>query len=155
MPYQVIYSSESATPMQMDDLEDILEAARESNAEVGITGALVYVDGFFLQVLEGEAEDLQELMGRISKDVRHEAVTVLKQGEIPAALFSDWTMAYVGATAEQVAKWAGLSGTSAVPSILAGIHSDPMRVTQLTEHILSVVAAGSDQEPSAKTESAA
>jgi hypothetical protein len=127
--------------MQTDDLEEILEGARESNAEVGITGALVYVDGFFLQVLEGEAEDVQELMGRISKDVRHESVTVLKRGEIPAALFNDWTMAYIGATAEQVAKWAGFSGTTAVPSILAGIHSDPSRATQLTEHILAVLAA--------------
>jgi len=133
----------------MDELEDILESARESNAEVGITGALVYFDGVFLQVLEGEAEDVQELMGRISKDLRHEAVTVLKREEVPAALFSDWTMAYVGATAEQVAKWAGLSETSSVPSILTGIQSDPLRATKLTEHILGILAAEAGEKPSA------
>lgn len=142
MPYQVIYSSESATPMQMDDLEDILEGARESNAEVGITGALVYVDGFFLQVLEGDAEEVRQLMGRIARDLRHESVTVLKQGEIPAALFSDWNMAYVSATAEQVAQWAGLSLTAATPDIVADLNSDPMRVTQVTEHILRVLVEG-------------
>ena len=155
MPYQIIYSSKSATPMQMDDLEDILESARESNAEVGISGALVYADGIFLQVLEGKAEDVQELMGRISKDVRHESVTVLKRGEVPAALFNEWTMAYVGATAEQVAKWAGFSGTTGVPSVLTGIHGDPMRATQLTEHILAVLAAESRNEPSVVKMSAA
>jgi hypothetical protein len=151
MPYQVIYSSESATPMQMDDLEDILEGARESNAEVGITGALVYVDGFFLQVLEGDAEEVRQLMGRIARDLRHESVTVLKQGEIPAALFSDWSMAYVSATAEQVAQWAGLSLTTATPDIVADLNSDPMRVTQVTEHILRVLAdePGESETPGA------
>ena len=148
MPYQVIYSSESASPMQMDDLEGILESARESNAKAGITGALVYVDGFFLQILEGEAKAVETLMARITKDVRHETVTVLKQGEITASVFSDWRMAYVSATAEQVAKWAGLSGTSAVHDILADMHSDPMRVTQVAEGILSILAAAQDATPS-------
>jgi len=154
MPYRVIYSSESATPMQTDELEDILEGARESNAEVGITGALVYVDGYFLQVLEGEAEDVQELMERIEKDVRHEAVTVLKRGEEPAALFNEWTMAYVSATAEQVAEWAGLGGTTSVPGILAGIQGDPLRVTQLTDHIVQVLASESGKKPKVENSAA-
>jgi hypothetical protein len=147
MLYQIIYSSESATPMQMDDLEDILESARESNAEAGITGALVYVDGFFLQILEGEARAVQELMTRISKDVRHETVTVLQQGEIPTTVFTDWKMAYVSATAEQVAQWAGLSGTAAVPDILADMQSNPLKVTQVAESILAVLAVAPDASP--------
>jgi Sensors of blue-light using FAD len=148
MPYQVIYSSESATPMQTDDLEDILESARESNAEAGITGALIYVDGFFLQILEGEAKPVLDLMARITKDVRHEAVTVLKQGEVAAAGFADWKMAYVSATARQVAEWAGLSGTTAVPDILADMHRSPSRVTQVAERILSVLAEEPDSSRS-------
>ena len=148
MPYQVIYSSESATPMQMDDLEDILESARERNAKAGITGALVYVDGFFLQILEGEAKAVETLMARITKDVRHETVSVLKQGEIEAPVFSDWRMAYVSATAEQVAMWAGLNGTTAVHDILADMHSNPMHVMQVAEGILSILAAAPDATPS-------
>jgi Sensors of blue-light using FAD len=140
MPYQIIYTSAATTPMQMDDLEDILESARESNAEVGISGALVYVDGFFLQILEGDVEALLDLMGRISKDVRHETVTVLRQGEISTAVFSDWKMAYVSATAEEVARWAGLSGTTAVPDILADIHRDEMKATLVAKQILRVLA---------------
>jgi hypothetical protein len=144
MPYQVIYSSESSTPMQSDDLEDILENARESNLEAGITGALVYIDGFFLQILEGEAQALQALMARITKDVRHEAVTVLKQGEIAASLFSDWSMAYLSATAEEVARWAGLSSTTAVSDVLTDMRRDPTRVMQVADSILSILAAEPD-----------
>ena len=97
MTYQIIYSSESATPMQTDDLEEILGQARRNNAENGITGALVYVDGVFLQILEGDSPTIQQLMAKIATDVRHETMTVLKAGEVSAPMFADWKMAYVSA----------------------------------------------------------
>jgi hypothetical protein len=147
MTYQIIYSSESATPMQTDDLEEILQHARGSNAAKGITGALIYVDGIFLQVLEGETGTVQELMARISKDLRHETVTVLKQGEVSCASFSDWKMAYVGATSAQVAKWAGLTGTTALPEVLTDMRQDPERASQLAQGILSVLRS----EPNVRT----
>ena len=126
--------------MQIEDLEEILEHARRNNSRSGITGALVYVDGVFLQILEGDTKVVQELMAKISRDVRHETVTVLKQGEIPAAIFPDWKMAYVSATSQQVAKWAGLSGTTAIPDILSDMRSDPFKATQVAQSILSVLA---------------
>ena len=136
--------------MRMNDLEDILEHARSNNAKKGITGALVYVDGVFLQILEGDTEVVKELMTKISRDVRHETVTVLKQGEIPAPTFSDWRMAYISATAEQVAKWAGLSGTTAVPDIMSGMRNDPLKATQVAQSILSVLANEADAGPRAE-----
>jgi Sensors of blue-light using FAD len=140
MTYQIIYSSESATPMQMEDLDEILEDARSSNASQGITGALVYVEGVFLQILEGERDVVEALMGKIARDVRHETVTVLREAEVPAAVFKDWKMAYVSATAEQVAKWAGLSGTADIPEILTDLRQDPHRATQVAQSILSLLA---------------
>jgi hypothetical protein len=143
MPHQLIYSSKSATPMQRDELEELLEQARNSNAGKGITGALVYVDGVFLQILEGELEAVKELMRKISKDFRHETVTVLKEGAIPSASFSEWEMAYVSATRKEVAEWAGLSGTIALPEIVAEMRQDPRRTTQLAKSILSVLLSNS------------
>jgi Sensors of blue-light using FAD len=52
--YQIIYSSEAATPMQTDDLQELLDRSRRSNAAKGITGALIYAEGSFLQILEGD-----------------------------------------------------------------------------------------------------
>ena len=141
MPYQMIYSSESATPMQMDELEEILEHARSSNAEKGITGALIYVDGVFLQILEGDMEAVQALMEKIAKDFRHETVTVLKQGAVDAAAFSDWDMAYVSATPQQVAEWAGLSGTTAIPEVLTDMRQDSHRASQVAESILAMLVS--------------
>ena len=153
MTYQIIYSSKSSTPMQSDDLEEILEQARRSNASKGITGALVYVDGVFLQIVEGEADVVQNLMGRISRDVRHETIAVLWEGQIPSAVFSDWNMAYVSATPQQVAIWAGLLGTTGTPDTLTHTptdtptdtlqdptQQDPLKAAQVAASILAVLA---------------
>lgn len=130
--------------MQTDDLESMLQQARANNAAAGVTGALIYVDGVFLQILEGEQATLRGLMARISKDVRHETVTVLKEGEVSRASFADWTMAYVGATAEQVARWAGLSATAAMPDTLNDLHNDAQRTAQLAGSILKALIPSAD-----------
>jgi hypothetical protein len=139
MTYQLIYSSESSTPMQMDELEEVLLQARVSNGSKGITGALVYVEGVFLQILEGEKDVVRQLMARIAQDVRHQTVTVLKECEADSASFSDWKMAYVSATADQVAQWAGLSGATDIPKILGDLRRDSQRTMQLASGILSVL----------------
>jgi hypothetical protein len=139
MIFQLIYSSVSSTPMQMDELEDILEHAQASNPDHGITGALVYADGFFLQILEGEREAVQDLMARIAKDLRHETIAVLQAAEVPQAAFADWKMAYVSATPAQVAQWAGLTASTQLPDVWVDLRQDPSKAAVLTQSILAVL----------------
>ncbi len=126
--------------MQLDALDELLESARNSNGLNGITGVLVYVEGVFLQILEGDKTCLLNLMDKISKDVRHETVTILRETDVPSAFFGDWKMAYVSASAEQVAAWAGLSRTADMPEILSDLHKDQHRATQIAQSILSLLA---------------
>lgn len=140
MPYRLIYSSVSSTPMQRDELDDLLEAAQGHNEVEGITGALVYVDGHFLQVLEGERATVEDLMRRIAKDLRHETVAVLQAGEVPAAAFPDWHMAYVSATAEQVSQWAGLGSTRRLPEVWDSLRHNAESTARVTEQILAILA---------------
>jgi Sensors of blue-light using FAD len=142
MKYQIIYCSVSSTPMQRDDLEDLLEQAQANNARGAITGALVYVNGFFLQILEGDQEALERLMKLIARDLRHERVKVLQEGEITTPTFADWRMAYVSATPEQVARWAGFSSSTRVPEVWEQVGQDRTRLTQLTNGILSALVPG-------------
>lgn len=148
MPYQVIYSSVSSTPLEIDDLEDILESAQIANASEGITGALVYVDGHFLQVLEGEQKSVEDLMRRIVKDLRHEAVDVLHAGEVAEATFRDWQMAYVSATPEQIAVWAGLPAQSPLPQVWHSIRQSPDKAARMRASILSALPPASVQKQS-------
>ena len=78
-------------------------------------------------------------MQTIAKDLRHENVVVLKSGDVEAAAFPDWSMAYVSATAEQVARWAGLPTTSRLPELWESIRQNPERATQVKKSILAVL----------------
>lgn len=140
MTYQLIYSSEATIPMQSDDLEALLEHARRKNASQGISGALIYSDGAFLQILEGERPTVAALMARIREDVRHEAVTVLREGDVPAATFSGWKMAYVSATRKQVATWAGIN-VEAGGDELVDAGEDRRRTARFVEDILALLAS--------------
>jgi Sensors of blue-light using FAD len=139
--YQIIYSSEAATPMQTDDLQELLDHARRSNAASGITGALVYAEGIFLQILEGDKGLLQDLMAKIRRDVRHESVFVLREGEVPAAIFGSWKMAFVSATPKQVAKWAGIGAANDTTESVSETAEEQNRTAQFAQDILSLLVA--------------
>jgi len=136
MTYQLIYSSQATKPLSMEDLERILVDARQGNEARNVTGALVYVDGAFLQLLEGEKETVLALLQSISRDSRHGAVNVLHQGEVEQPTFSNWRMAYLSVQPEQVAAWAGLGGTTSLEAILDDIHREPKRASRVMESIL-------------------
>ncbi|MBC7991269.1 MAG: BLUF domain-containing protein [Luteimonas sp.] len=144
--YQIVYSSEAATPMQAGDLEELLDHARRSNAAKGITGALVYAEGIFLQILEGDKVRVQDLMAKIQRDVRHGGVIILREGEVSAAIFGNWKMAYVGATPQQVAKWAGLSVANGTTESLSEAAEEQSRTAQFAQDILSLLVADDKTE---------
>jgi Sensors of blue-light using FAD len=140
MTYQIIYSSRATAPMSVDDLERILVDARAGNEKRNVTGALVYVDGVFLQVIEGDKEILLGLMRSIGDDSRHSSVKIFHQAEIERPMFANWRMAFVSATPGQMAIWAGLHGTASIESILDGIHNAPDGGSRMAETILRALA---------------
>ena len=141
MTYQIIYSSDSKMPMQSDDLEELLQRARHRNGIQGISGALIYTDGVFLQILEGERATVEALMADIRRDPRHTAVDVLREGEIPSAKFSSWKMAYVAATEEQLARWAGISVATENRGAMDDVGGDRDRTAQFVQDILALLSA--------------
>jgi hypothetical protein len=144
--YQIIYSSKAATPMQTDDLQELLDSARASNAAKGITGALIYAEGIFLQILEGDKVLLQELMAKIRRDLRHESVFVVRESEVAKAIFGSWKMAYVSATPKQVAKWAGVAAANEGTESLIEISEEENRTAQFAQDILSLLVADGTTE---------
>ncbi len=74
---------------------EILVESREFNAKHDITGCLIYFEGFFIQYLEGEAEEVLALFEKIKIDIRHRSVDLLSQGNIYSREFDTWSMAYL------------------------------------------------------------
>jgi hypothetical protein len=132
--------------MQTDDLQELLDHSRRKNAANGITGALIYAEGTFLQILEGDKFLLQDLMTKIRRDVRHESVFVLRESEVPKAMFSSWKMAYVSATPKQVAKWIGAGALDESAESLSEASEEQNRTTQFAQDILSLLVADDTTE---------
>jgi len=141
MPYQIMYSSQATQPMTVAGLEEILVDARTGNEKRNVTGALIYVDGVFFQILEGEEAIVRELMASIARDTRHRSVKVFHEAPVDARAFQSWRMAYLSTTAEQMSKWAGLSGTATIETLLADIARDPSRAPRILVNILQALAA--------------
>ena len=80
--------------MSDTDLVLLLRDSRDLNAESRITGMLLYKDGHFMQVLEGEEKDVMETFGRIELDHRHKSIDVVRSEYLQYRNFPDWTMGF-------------------------------------------------------------
>ena len=140
MPYRIMYSSEAAAGLATPELEGMLAESRIRNKAHGISGVLVFVDGAFLQILEGEKDDVLELMARIERDPRHHDIKVFSEGEVDDRAFSSWSMAYLSPSAADVAKWADLEGATTIADVLASIERRPGRLPGMVVNILKALA---------------
>lgn len=141
MLYQMIYSSQAASAMSVADLEQILVDARAGNEARNVTGVLIYVDGVFLQILEGDKDTVLGLVSSIAADTRHTTVKVFHEAAVEERTFGNWRMAYLDASADQVSAWLGLPGTATIDSILDDIDRNPDRVPRFASAILKALAA--------------
>lgn len=106
---QLVYASAATRQLSTEDLDEILDAARRNNGAAGITGMLLYHEGSFLQVLEGDPEVVDALFERIEGDPRHTDAMVLLRAEVEERGFERWRMGFYRATAEEVRKTPGMS----------------------------------------------
>lgn len=81
-----------------DEVETILAKARQANAACGVTGALLFTEGRFVQALEGERDQVQATFDRIALDPRHDEIDVLSSQFADHPRFKSWSMAFVGDT---------------------------------------------------------
>ena len=93
--YQVVYISAATVPFSDDDLAALLANARANNEKAGISGMLLYHDGSFIQVLEGEQAAVEAVYSRIEGDSRHSSATILLRGEVEERTFDAWSMGFL------------------------------------------------------------
>ena len=91
---QVVYSSAALAPFTETQLSELLVRARKNNERLGVSGMLLYHDGSFLQVLEGEGSILETLFAVIGCDKRHHRMVTLLKREVKERHFADWCMGF-------------------------------------------------------------
>jgi hypothetical protein len=105
--HHIIYLSRVSQKLSSEELVALLLKARRSNQSAGITGAMVYGEGQFMQVLEGDAAAVTALYERIVADPRHQAILKLADKPIAERTFMDWSMAFRELSPEQAAELEG------------------------------------------------
>jgi hypothetical protein len=105
-----VYCSAS-TRLDLDraELQTLLDECRRNNAQLDITGILLYLKGSFFQVLEGDRSVLEALYEKILADQRHKrAITIILE-PIAKRDFAAWTMGCPTLSAGQLAQIPGLN----------------------------------------------
>lgn len=92
--FYLIYVSSAVKLMNHDELLLLLDEARKKNQELGVTGMLLYQEGTFMQMLEGEKQIVLDLYEAIKKDDRHTGVLTMLTDEIAERNFKDWSMGF-------------------------------------------------------------
>lgn len=107
--YCFVYTSIASRKMSDDDLKILLKTIRKNNEIRHITGILLYLDPFFIQVLEGREAIVNNLFTRIKQDSRHNKVSLIYRKPIEERYFSDWTMGFSKITYENISTIEGFS----------------------------------------------
>ncbi len=90
---QLLYTSFSDDLTESKILE-LLDQSRQKNHSNDITGILLYNDGIFCQLLEGDSDAIGELFEKISNDSQHSHVSIVLDHEVDERLFSNWEMGF-------------------------------------------------------------
>jgi hypothetical protein len=119
--HHIIYISCAVTPFTNAQLQKLLELARRRNAELAITGLLLYGNERFIQVLEGEEANVQALYELIKSDPRHQYIIAYANKPIAQRTFAEWAMAFQPISPQQSAELAGYLGPTNVAIDTSGL----------------------------------
>ncbi len=95
MLVRLMYASRAVEPADAEVLSVILRQSQANNPRCGVTGALCFSGGIFLQVLEGGRGAVSRVYHRIASDPRHRDVELLSYQDIAERRFAGWSMGRV------------------------------------------------------------
>jgi len=90
----LVYVSTAPHKLANAELEAILADSRRNNARDGITGMLLYMDGNFIQAIEGPEPAIDDLLARLRRDPRHSDLVVMTRYPIVERQFPEWSMGF-------------------------------------------------------------
>lgn len=105
----LIYASVATLDFGEAQLAELLQQSREANKRLGLTGILLYSEGSFFQVLEGEPTVVDQLYERIIADKRHERAILIIREPIAKRSFGSWSMGFSRISRKQLRNVEGLN----------------------------------------------
>jgi hypothetical protein len=105
----LIYMSTATRPFSEADLVSLLQKARSNNTSLGVTGMLLYKEGNFMQLLEGEEQVVMDLYEYIKLNTNHHSATILDKASITERQFGDWSMGFCNLNEQTVQNLPGFN----------------------------------------------
>jgi hypothetical protein len=90
---RIAYVRRAAEGLGEEAIYDIIRTAHNRNCAAGLTGALLVMDGYFIQVLEGDAFRVRECFKTIAADRRHTDVDLRHSARSRQVMFAQEWMA--------------------------------------------------------------
>ncbi|WP_416448399.1 BLUF domain-containing protein [Leeuwenhoekiella sp. A2] len=90
MKYAICYVSTASQELQNSDLKDVMNKTLHYNLKEGLKGILLYSEGNFLQVLEGDKKILLPLYTKIECDTRHKDIIQIVGKEIAHGAYDSY-----------------------------------------------------------------
>lgn len=98
--FRLIYYSKNAIAAGQQsayrEIKEILKKSTDNNKADNVTGALLFNQNFFAQVLEGDRKAVTQTFCRIACDKRHSDIVILEGKPVTERIFLDWSMAFAG-----------------------------------------------------------
>lgn len=106
---RLTYASSATTEFSSEDLLRLLKQCRTNNGAKNITGILLYANGTFFQVLEGDEATVNQVYSVIEKDPRHKDCVVIERQKITERAFPYWSMGFEKMNAKELQRIEGFS----------------------------------------------
>ena len=131
--YQLLYLSTAKDLMSDDELESLSTQSKINNHQNKVTGMLVYYEGSFIQILEGDEEQVKSLFQKISHDPRHKSIYLIDHREIENRSFQTWDMAFKKLTKDDLENYPSLK------SLIKNSDKDEsVKLTDIEEAFISI-----------------
>ncbi|MEM1173666.1 MAG: BLUF domain-containing protein [Pseudomonadota bacterium] len=104
----LIYVSVATEPLTSEALDELLAVARRNNKARRLTGMLLYKNQRFMQVLEGDDDEIGKLFDVVKQDPRHDRIDILRYEHILYRSFPDWSMAFQNIDEIDVSRYEGI-----------------------------------------------
>ena len=93
---ELTYVSEPAQGMSFLGLMRLLYHSYLRNLKLEITGALIFENNQFGQLIEGPEDVIESLWEKIQQDNRHKNIRLIERKSIGSRNFQKWTMVFQG-----------------------------------------------------------
>jgi len=89
---QLVYVSNRKETCSKEEIKKILDSCKRNNPSLNITGVLLYSDDKFIQLVEGDSNEINALYERIKTDERHQNCVMIYNAPISEKTFPSWHM---------------------------------------------------------------